>query len=201
MDERAMHQLVDDVLAAYLSANPPPEGMIPVILLDSYRCHMMALVVSWIEAMGVEVIHVPGGCTGLCQPLVVSVNRSFKARLRQMWEEFLTHLLEQTDEVCNTTREEMSEWMAAVYLEMVGSCILRNCWCKMGYDWFPGLVDQEDVIAANTCDINNGSNGNDGRDDDEGNEDSYMSNEALFDSDKEGEESDDDDDSKDKGDD
>ena len=64
IDERAMTQWVDEVLGAYLVANPPPEGVQPVLLLDSYRCHMMASVVSRIEAMGVDVIHIPGGCTG-----------------------------------------------------------------------------------------------------------------------------------------
>jgi hypothetical protein len=61
MDEGTMIRWVDEVFAAYIAANPPPEGMIPVLLLDSYRCHMMALVVSRIMALGVEVIHIPGG--------------------------------------------------------------------------------------------------------------------------------------------
>jgi hypothetical protein len=88
--------------------------------------------------------------------------------------------------------KEESEWMVAVYWEMVGSRILHNCWHKTGYEWFPSFVDQEDVVTANTGNINNGANGNDGGDNNEGNKDSYMSNEALLDSDK---------DSKDKGDD
>ena len=67
MDERCMLIWVDEVFGAYLVANPPPEGVQPVLLLDSYRCHMMASVVSRIEAMGVHVIHITGGCTGMCQ--------------------------------------------------------------------------------------------------------------------------------------
>jgi hypothetical protein len=68
MDERTMFQWVDVVFAAYLAANPPLEGIIPVLLLDLYRCHMMTSVVSRIQAIGVEVIHIPGGCTGMCKP-------------------------------------------------------------------------------------------------------------------------------------
>jgi hypothetical protein len=140
MDKRTMHQWVDKVFGTYLAANPPLEGVIPVLLLVSYRCHMMALVVSWIQAIRVEVIHIPSGCTGLCQLLDVSVNRSFKSHVRRMWEEWLTSLLDQTNKVRDVTRKEVSEWMAAVYWELVGSRILRNCWRKMGFDWFPGLV-------------------------------------------------------------
>ena len=53
---------VDEVFHAYLVANPLPEAVQPVLLLDSYRCHMMASVMSRIEAMGVHVIHISGGC-------------------------------------------------------------------------------------------------------------------------------------------
>ena len=65
--------------------------------------------------MGVHVIHIAGGCTGLTQPLDVGINRSFKARCRQMWEEWLVDLLDKTNEVRDATREEVSEWAAAVF--------------------------------------------------------------------------------------
>ena len=48
----------------YLVANLPLEGVQPVLLLDSYRFHMMASVMLRIEAMGVHVIHIAGGCMG-----------------------------------------------------------------------------------------------------------------------------------------
>ncbi len=98
MDERCMLFWYDEVFGAYLAANPPQEdGVQPVLLLDSYRCHMMALVVSRIEAMGVHVIHILGGCTGLTQPLDVDINQSFKGRCSRMWEEWLTNLLNMTN--------------------------------------------------------------------------------------------------------
>ena len=39
---------------------------------------MMALVVEAVQELGVEVEHIPGGCTGLCQPVDVGVNKPFK---------------------------------------------------------------------------------------------------------------------------
>jgi hypothetical protein len=149
MDERCMIMWVDEIFSPYLAANPPPEGVQPVLLLDSYRCHMMASVVSRIEALGVLVIHIPGGCTGLTQPLDVGINRSFKARCRRRWEEWLINLLDTTDKVRDATREEVSEWVAEVFWEFVdsGSRILRNAWRKTGYDWFPGVDDQRNKNA------------------------------------------------------
>ncbi len=55
--------------------------IIPLLILDSYRCHMMASVVSKIQELGVEVKHIPGGCTSLCQPVDVGFNKPFKSRI------------------------------------------------------------------------------------------------------------------------
>jgi hypothetical protein len=35
---------------------------------------MMAGVVTRIQILGVEVVHIPGGCTSLCQPVDIGVN-------------------------------------------------------------------------------------------------------------------------------
>ena len=193
MDERCMLIWVDEVFGAYLVANQPPEGVQPVLFLDSYRCHMMASVVSRIEAMGVHVIHIAGGCTGLTQPLDVGINRSFKARCRRMWEEWLVDLLDKTNEVRDATREEVSEWAAAVFWELVGSRILRNSWRKTGFDWFPGVVDPDDIVLSGEGGDDGHENGSDG--DDGGEDDGYTSDDSLF-----GKESEDDEDSEDEGD-
>jgi hypothetical protein len=61
MDEHVMLSWVDDVLRPYVES--APENIIPLLILDSYRCHMMPSVVMRIEELGVEVRHIPGGCT------------------------------------------------------------------------------------------------------------------------------------------
>ena len=70
MDEKAMLQWVETILTPYA-----PEDIIPLLLLDSYCCHMMATVICKIQDLGVEVVHTPGGCTGLTQPVDVRVNK------------------------------------------------------------------------------------------------------------------------------
>ena len=59
---------VDRVLQPYIETAPP--GVMPIIFLDSYRCHMMASVVTKIEDLGVEVQHIPG--VGLIEILLFS---------------------------------------------------------------------------------------------------------------------------------
>ena len=116
-----------------------------------------------------------------------------------MWEEWLVDLLDTTDEVRNVTREEDSEWAAAVFWELVGSRILQNSWRKTGFDWFQGVVDPDDIVNGGEGGDDGHGNGSDG--DNGGEDDRYTSDDSLFDSnDEEGEESEDDEDSEDEGD-
>jgi hypothetical protein len=84
MDEVCMLWWVDEILKPYLKCNPSPPGIMPVILLDAYQCHMMASVTDKIAELGIEIIHIPGGCTGLTQPLDVGINKPFKSRVRAL---------------------------------------------------------------------------------------------------------------------
>ncbi len=83
MDEQVMLAWVEEVLAPYVTT--APEGIILLLTLDSYQCHMMASVVYKIQELGVEVKHIPGGCTSLCQPFDVGSNKPFKSHIQKMW--------------------------------------------------------------------------------------------------------------------
>ena len=52
---------VEKVLKPYIES--APEGIVPLLLLDSYCCHVMASVVNEIQDLGVEVEHIPSSCT------------------------------------------------------------------------------------------------------------------------------------------
>jgi hypothetical protein len=69
MGSVVMLRWIETILKPFLADTIVPAGIRPLLLLDSYRCHMMGLlVVSAInELLGVDVEHIPGGCTGLCQ--------------------------------------------------------------------------------------------------------------------------------------
>ncbi len=79
MDEQVMLAWVEEVLAPYVVM--APEDIIPLLILDSYQCHMMASVVYKIQELGVEVKHIPGGCTSLCQPVDIGFNKPFKSHV------------------------------------------------------------------------------------------------------------------------
>jgi len=132
MDEVCMLRWVDEILKPYLKVNPPPPGIMPVILLDAYRCHMMASVTNAIAGLGIETIHIPGGCTGLTQPLDVGINKPFKSRVCVLWEEWMIDEIDRTGLVHAPTREDISGWVAEVVWGLNGKNPMRNTWRKMG---------------------------------------------------------------------
>ncbi len=187
MDEHCMMLWVDQILGPYLVVNPLPPGIQPVILLDAYRCHMMALVVTKISGLGIEVIHIPGKCTSLCQPLDIGVNKPFKHRVRDLWE-WMMDMLDKEGEICDAMRKVVAEWMAIVYWQMMRSKILKNAWQKTGYHWFKGVggnnntnnVGNDNIIGDfdDEYDVGNGnedeSDCNHEYEDDESNFDDYV---------------------------
>jgi hypothetical protein len=149
MDERVMLMWVDVILAPYIKT--APDGVRPILFLDSYRCHMMASVVQRAQDLGVEVIHIPGGCTGVCQPVDVGIGKPFKDRVTRCWETWMVESGGLEEKKTKTpSRQELSEWVIQS-LKSIGTTIVRNSWRRHGFSFFPG----EDSIGS---DDGHGSN-------------------------------------------
>ena len=76
MDEMNMHLWIDRVLKLYKDKRDECDPFtLPLVLIpDAYRVHQMGSVVNRIQEMGIEVVHIPAGCTYLCQPVDVGIN-------------------------------------------------------------------------------------------------------------------------------
>ena len=59
------------------------------INISHKQIRQMNLVVNVIQDLGVEVEHIPGGCTSLCQPVDIGINKPFKAFLHKAWEKWM----------------------------------------------------------------------------------------------------------------
>ena len=62
----------------------------PIIILDAYPVHQMGSVVNHIQATWIKVFHTAVGCTYLCQPIDVGINKPIKTRLHELWEVWMT---------------------------------------------------------------------------------------------------------------
>ena len=135
MDEKVMLMWVDKILKPYVMT--APDGIVPIVFLDSYRCHMMSSVVEAMQELGVEVEHIPGGCTGLCQPVDVGVNKPFKNRIRNQWERWMIAegLIHGT--TSPPTRDDICRWTLVAFQNLPEQMI-RNSWKHGEYTCFPG---------------------------------------------------------------
>jgi len=147
MDEEVMIAWVKDVLAQYVTT--APDHVVPILILDMYRCHMMSSVVQMIQELGVEVQHIPGGCTSLCQPVDVGFNKPFKDRMRRQWINWMTNEGIVHGTTSPPARLDVAKWVQNAMLEMKGrGDIIRNAWKRHDYAWF---VDDTSAMATATA--------------------------------------------------
>ena len=86
MDKEVMNLWIQAVLKLYLWNKP--HHICLVLLLNSYQCHVMTLIVDKIEALGITVLHILGGCTPLCQPLDLGVCKPLKICVKKLQSGF-----------------------------------------------------------------------------------------------------------------
>ena len=138
MDKVRMHEWIDKVLKPWKDERDSnnPDINPPVLILDAYRVHLMGSVVNRIQMMGIEVIQIPGGCTYLCQPIDIGINKPLKCGLHGKWEEGMVEgngiVNGQSKE---PPRQMNAEWVAAVY-QNIPENVGVNAWKKCGYEWF-----------------------------------------------------------------
>ena len=87
MDEVMMHKWIDLVLIPW--KNSRDLGIVPLLVLVAYCVHMMGSVVNCIQCLGIEMQHIPAGCTHLCQPMDFGMYHPFKKEMSEKWEEWM----------------------------------------------------------------------------------------------------------------
>ena len=138
MDEQRTHEWVDMILKPWKEARDAnnPSMQPPIIILGAYRMHQMGSVVQHIQMMGIEVLHIPAGCTYLCQPIDVGINKPIKCGLRDRWEQWMVDGEGIVDgQAKEPSRKMVAEWLVDVY-ENIPVTIAMNAWKKEGYEWF-----------------------------------------------------------------
>jgi len=69
MDKDVMNKWIDIVLILWKNVKAP--GIVPILILDVYCVHMMGNIGNRIQSLGIEVIHIPTGCSYNFQPVDV----------------------------------------------------------------------------------------------------------------------------------
>ena len=134
MGEEAMYTWIYCVLI--LRKNTKAPGVVPIHILALNHVHMMGNIVNCIQSLGIEVIHIPAGCTYLCQPVDVGINKTIKTGMSKKWEDWMTDGEGIVDGVAKEpSHKVVAEWLAETYTTMPET-IGRNAWMKTGFEWF-----------------------------------------------------------------
>ena len=85
--------------------------------------------------MGIEVVHIPAGCTYLCQPINVVITKPIKSCLHQKWEDWM---MEGEGIVEGVVKEQscklVAEWIVEVHSNIPEE-VAQNAWKNTGYEW------------------------------------------------------------------
>ena len=92
VDKRAMIEWDKNILKPYIEM--APKNVVLLLVLDSHWSHMMTSVVEAIQQLGAELEHIPGGCTSLCWPVDVGINKTLKTFVCKDWEDWEDWMLE-----------------------------------------------------------------------------------------------------------
>ena len=79
MDEERMLEWIQKVWTPYVDGNRA------LLSLDTFSGHLTDRVKDALDKCGTKMLVIPGGCTSVLQPLDVSINKPFKAYIRQSW--------------------------------------------------------------------------------------------------------------------
>ena len=85
-----------------------------LLIFDSMRAHITEGVKQAIKSTNAILAVIPGGTTKLIQPLDIGINRSFKANLCQLWEQWMTegeHSFTKTGRLRRATLTEVCSWI------------------------------------------------------------------------------------------
>ena len=133
MDESMMDVWIKKCLSPCKDTLPP--DVTPLLVLDSFCIHMMGSIVEKNQGLSIEVQHIPGGCTCLCQPIDVGINKLVKSSLEDQWKDLLdAENLKDGKAMTTPSCKLIRTWVVEAYW-MLNSEICKNAWKKKDFEW------------------------------------------------------------------
>ena len=86
IDSNVFYQYVRTIIPYF--RDKKPKNMKGILFMDGHECHKKPEIQELLTPYNGKIIFFPPNCTSLIQPLDVGVNRSFKAKYREIWEQF-----------------------------------------------------------------------------------------------------------------
>ncbi|CAI7840013.1 unnamed protein product [Closterium sp. NIES-54] len=171
MDADCVLAWLDGTLNPYVNPWFGDRSRKVMLVLDSYRGHLTDAVEAKFGELNIVPAVIPAGCTSEIQPLDVAVNRSFKAAVRQLYQEWL----ESEGVDCLIERGELNPYVYGVsaldrfhpiLIVVVFPCVVGNIrkpppeltlkWISKAWKAVPKELIQRSFL---TCGISNALDG------------------------------------------
>jgi transposase-like protein len=94
-------------------------------ITQSHKSHLTLEIQILVKSHS-QLAVIPGGLTKKLQPLDLTVNRSFKCKLRQKWEDWMLNGLKsytKTNKIRKASYEEVCNWVLESWTEVTSKCI------------------------------------------------------------------------------
>ena len=142
MGTNEMLRWIDEILAPYIEDRP--QGVTPILLLDNYKVHQVQEVQDKLAEIGVRPYWLPGGVTGLAQPVDVGITKPLKDRYRHQFGEWKKEMGIDRAILRTPSREIQQGWALASW-QNIPQDVVRNAWRRSGFSYFP---EQQEQAAA-----------------------------------------------------
>lgn len=103
-----------------------------LLVMDSMQAHRTADIKKSLASQRTEPAIIPGGLTKLLQPLDVSLNRSFKAQMRNYWEQWMAgedHEFTKGGHMRRATYAQICQWIVDAW-EKIPQKMVQNAFIK-----------------------------------------------------------------------
>ncbi len=129
MDGELMLEWLEGVWNKSCQFNRP--GAESLLVMDSFSTHLTDAIAEKLKKSKVHTVVIHGGCTSVLQPLDVSLNKPFKAILRQLWQQYMLDSAEELEKkraegstpvskmkITAPSKQTMVDWITAAWLEL-----------------------------------------------------------------------------------
>ncbi|CAI7864169.1 unnamed protein product [Closterium sp. NIES-53] len=127
-----------------------------MLVLDSYRGHLTPEVKARFAALNIVPAIIPAGCTADLQPLDVSINKSFKASIRQQYQNWFEedgmNILTPAGNIKKPPSEVVLKWISRAW-KAVPADLIKKAFLTCGIS--NALDGSEDklVLAHRRCQL------------------------------------------------
>jgi DDE superfamily endonuclease len=144
-NQRTMRRFVDEILAPYLDAQKThigrPQSQKSLWIIDVWAVHRSDEFISWMRDNHPTILidFVPGGCTGISQPLDIGINRPFKQSIKVSYhadlvDDFLGQMKEnralEFDTHIGPLRDASVGWIWNAYQVIQREELVKKVWFR-----------------------------------------------------------------------